>query len=150
MSLHGAIICWRNTGPDFLSRRYSREHTWQFDGGGVVSASASPLVVPEPWSNAGGVDPEEAFVASVASCHMLWFLHMACDAGFEPERYEDFAEGLMTKNAQERQWISRVILRPKTVWKGPRQPTAVEVDHLHHQAHEECFIANSIKTEIVI
>lgn len=150
MSSHTATIRWQNTGPDFLQRRYSREHTWHFDGGAVVPGSASPHIVPAPWSNAASVDPEEAFIASVSSCHMLWFLHIALDAGFEPASYEDHAEGVMTKNERGKLWISRVTLRPQIVWKGTKQPSTEEVAHLHHIAHEECFIANSIKTEVVI
>lgn len=150
MSSHTATIRWQNTGPDFLQRRYSREHTWHFDGGAVVPGSASPHIVPAPWSNAAHVDPEEAFIASISSCHLLWFLHIALDAGFEPASYEDHAEGVMTKNERGKLWISRVTLRPQIVWKGERQPTADEVAHLHHRAHEECFIANSIKSEVVI
>jgi organic hydroperoxide reductase OsmC/OhrA len=150
MSSHTAIIRWQNTGPDFLQRRYSREHRWEFDGGAVVPGSPSPHVVPAPWSNPAGVDPEEAFVASVSSCHMLWFLHVALDAGFEPQSYEDHAEGVMTKNERGKLWISRVTLHPKIVWKGDSQPTAEQVMQLHHKAHEECFIANSIKTEVTV
>lgn len=150
MSSHSAIIRWQNTGPDFLQRRYSREHTWEFDGGTVVPGSPSPHVVPAPWSNAASVDPEEAFVASVSSCHMLWFLHIALDAGFEPRSYEDHAEGVMTKNERGKFWISRVTLHPKIVWKGEAPPSAEEVAHLHHKAHEKCFIANSIRTEVVV
>ncbi|GEP42205.1 OsmC family protein [Brevifollis gellanilyticus] len=150
MSSHTAIIRWQNTGPDFLQRRYSREHTWEFDGGAVVPGSPSPNIVPAPWSNPAGVDPEEAFVASVSSCHMLWFLHVSLDAGFEPQSYEDHAEGEMTKNERGKLWISRVNLHPKIVWKGSKPPSAEEVAHLHHKAHEECFIANSIKTEVVV
>jgi organic hydroperoxide reductase OsmC/OhrA len=150
MSSHTAIIRWQNTGPDFLQRRYSREHTWEFDGGAVIPGSPSPHIVPAPWSNPASVDPEEAFVASVSSCHMLWFLHVALDAGFEPQSYEDHAEGVMTKNERGKLWISRVTLRPKIVWKGDSQPTAEQVMQLHHKAHDECFIANSIRTEVVV
>lgn len=150
MSKHSATIRWKNHGPDFLRRQYSREHAWHFDGGVVIPASPSPHIVPAPWSNAMSVDPEEAFIASVASCHMLWFLHIACDAGFEPESYEDAAEGVMTKNEAGKLWISRVTLRPEILWKGSHAPTNTEIDHLHHLAHEECFIANSIRTEVVI
>lgn len=133
-----------------MQRQYSRAHTWQFDGGATIPASASPHIVPVPWSDEAAVDPEEAFVASVASCHMLWFLHIALDAGFEPASYEDHAEGVMTKNEQGRLWISRVTLKPKIVWKGTRVPSAQELEQLHHRTHEECFIANSIRTEVVV
>ena len=150
MSEHFVTIRWQNSGPDFLKRRYSREHTIHFDGGAIVAGSPSPQIVPEPWSNAAAVDPEEAFVASVASCHMLWFLHVAIDIGFEATSYEDKAVGEMTKNERGKLWISRVILRPCIVWSGDNQPSSAEVKLMHHRAHEECFIANSIRTEVVI
>ena len=150
MSTHFATIRWQNTGPHFLKRLYSREHTIHFDGGAVVHGSPSPLIVPAPWSNASAVDPEEAFVASVASCHMLWFLHVAIDAGFEAANYEDQAVGVMTKNEQGKLWISRVSLHPHIKWSGEKHPTISQVERLHRQAHDECFIANSIKTEITI
>jgi organic hydroperoxide reductase OsmC/OhrA len=150
ISTHNATIRWKNTGPNFLKRLYSREHTIHFDGGVIVPGSPSPHIVPAPWSNATAVDPEEAFVASVASCHMLWFLHVAIDAGLEPASYEDEAVGEMTKNEQGRLWISRVTLHPRIEWRSERHPTAGEVKNLHQQAHDECFIANSIKTEVTI
>ncbi|MBB5032407.1 OsmC family protein [Prosthecobacter vanneervenii] len=150
MSTHTATIRWKNQGPDFLSRRYSREHALHFDGGAVMPGSPSPHIVPAPWSNPAGIDPEELFVASVSSCHMLWFLHVACDAGFLPESYEDAAEGIMTQNERGVLWISRITLHPKIIWGGEKQPSATEVEHLHHLAHEQCFIANSIKTDVIV
>ncbi len=150
MSKHTATVRWKNNGPDFLRRRYSREHTLHFDGGTTVPGSPSPQIVPPPWSNPAAVDPEEMFVASVSSCHMLWFLHVACDAGFCAESYEDAAEGTMTKNERGILWISQIILRPTILWSGEKQPTTAEVEHLHHLAHEQCFIANSIKTEVIV
>ena len=148
MSRHTATIRWKNTGPNFLSRRYSREHTLHFDGGAIVPGSPSPQIVPAPWSNVANVDPEETFVASVSSCHMLWFLHVACDAGFLAESYDDEAEGFMTKNERGVLWISQITLRPRIIWGGTKQPTADEIVRLHHLAHEQCFIANSIKTDV--
>jgi organic hydroperoxide reductase OsmC/OhrA len=150
MSQHCATVRWRLTGPDFLTRRYSRKHTLSFDGGVTVAGSSSPTVVPAPWSEAAAVDPEEAFVASVSSCHMLWFLHVACDAAFVVESYEDEAVGDMTPNSLGVPWISRITLRPRITWGGDRAPTAAEVHDLHHLAHQQCFIAASIKTEVVI
>jgi organic hydroperoxide reductase OsmC/OhrA len=146
---HTATIRWTLQGPDFLAGRYSREHIWTFDGGVTVPASPSPHIVPAPWSNAAGVDPEEAFVAAVASCHMLWFLHVAKDAGYIVASYEDRAEGEMTRNEHGKLWVSRVALRPRIDWTGGKPPTAAEVAELHHRAHDECFIANSIRTEVV-
>lgn len=149
MSAHTATIRWHDTGPDFPRRRYSRAHTWHFDGGLAVPASPSPQIVPGPWCDAAAVDPEEAFVASVASCHMLWFLHVAIDAGFHALSYEDEATGFMTVNERGVQWISRIVLRPRITWAGP-SPAAGELAGLHHRAHEQCFIANSIRTEVEV
>lgn len=150
MSEHFATIDWQRRDPDFTRGRYSREHTWTFDGGVTVAASPSPLVVPVPWSNPAGVDPEEAFIASVASCHMLTFVWLAGRAGFTIDRYRDAAVGVMTKNERGVPWVSRIRLRPEIAWSGERRPTAAEVDDLHHHAHEQCFIANSIRTEVVV
>lgn len=148
MSQHTATIRWKNTGPDFLARRYSREHTLHFDGGAVVAGSPSPGIVPAPWSNPAGVDPEEAFIAAVSACHMLWFLHVAADAGFLVESYEDEAAGQMTANESGVLWVSEITLRPQILWGRQALPEPHEVAHLHHLAHEKCFIANSIKTQV--
>jgi organic hydroperoxide reductase OsmC/OhrA len=150
MSKHTAIIHWKQCGTDFLKGQYSREHTWSFDGGLTLAASASPEIVPLPWSNAAGLDPEEALVASISSCHMLWFLSMASKAGFAVAGYRDEAVGQMTKNEQGKSWISSVTLHPKIEWDSLQQPDSAEIAHLHHLAHEECFIANSLKTKIHI
>nr|ACO70925.1 OsmC family protein [uncultured Verrucomicrobiota bacterium] len=150
MSTHTTLTRWSRTGPDFLRRRYSRAHTWSFDGGLTVPASSSPHVVPPPWSDPGGIDPEEAFVASVSSCHMLWFLDVACSAGFVVEHYEDEAIGVMSENERGVLWISRITLRPRITWGGDRHPAPGEVEHLHHLAHDQCFIAASIRTEVVV
>jgi organic hydroperoxide reductase OsmC/OhrA len=150
MSEHIALIRWTASGDGFLSGQYSREHTWTFDGGVVVPASPSPAVVREPWSNPANVDPEEAFVASVSSCHMLTYLFLASRAGFAVERYEDAAVGVMTRNERGVPWVSRITLHPRIAHVGSRIPSATEVEHLHHQAHEQCFIANSIRTEVVV
>lgn len=148
MSRHGAEICWRSDGA-FASGRYSRRHEWRFDGGAVVPASSSPDVLPPPLSDSAGVDPEEALVASAASCHMLWFLALAQQAGFEVESYEDSAEGEMGRIAPGRMAITRIALRPRIVFAG-RQPSPDELDRLHHEAHQRCFIANSLTGEIVV
>ena len=152
MSEHRATIEWTGAAApaDFLKQRYTREHRWTFDGGVTVAASASPSVVPAPWSNAAGVDPEEAYVASISSCHMLTFLFVAAKAGFAIASYRDDAVGVMTKNPAGVAWISKVTLSPKISYAGDKQPTADELDKLHHAAHAGCFIANSVKTEIVI
>lgn len=150
MSEHKATIIWKGNPAEFQKRRYSREHTWEFDGGAKVQASSSPSVVPVPLSNAAAVDPEEAFVASVASCHMLWFLHLARDKGFVVESYTDEAVGHMAKNSEGAFWISTIKLKPKIHFAGDKSPTPEELHALHHSSHEKCFIANSIKTEVTV
>ena len=147
---HLAKIHWTNQGPDFVKGKYSREHTWVFDGGVTVPASPSPHVVPAPWSNPANVDPEEAFVASVASCHMLTFLWLASNAGFQIDSYDDDAAGVMTKNERGTPWVSSIRLRPRIVFRGEHQPSVEELAELHERAHAECFIANSIKTVVTV
>jgi organic hydroperoxide reductase OsmC/OhrA len=148
MAEHRATIRWSRTGPDFLRGQYSREHTWHFDGGLTVPASPSPSVVPTPWSNPAHVDPEEAFVAAIASCHMLTFLWLASKAGFQVDAYEDEAIGSMAKNDRGAYWLDEVMLRPRITWTGSKAPAGEELEKLHHRAHEECFIANSIRTHV--
>jgi organic hydroperoxide reductase OsmC/OhrA len=148
MSEHKATIRWAFSSGEFLKGKYSREHTWTFDGGATIPASPSPSVVPVPYSNPAMVDPEEAYVASIASCHMLTFLFLASRQGFQIERYEDEAVGSMTKNERGVPWVSQVILRPRIEYTGEKRPTAEQEDHLHHAAHEQCFIAASVKTDI--
>ena len=150
MSTYKATIKWNSTSPDFLKGKYSREHTWTFDGGVVVPASASPSVVPVPYSNPANVDPEEAFVASISSCHMLTFTFFAGRQGFQIDSYEDEAVGVLTKNEKNVPWMSLVTLNPKIVYSGEKKPSPDEEKHLHHLAHEQCYIANSVKTEVVV
>jgi organic hydroperoxide reductase OsmC/OhrA len=150
MSEHKAIISWKRTSPDFLMGRYSREHTWSFDGGFTVPASPSPSVVPAPYSNPANVDPEEAFVAAVSSCHMLSFLYLAYQQGFQVDSYDDEAIGVMTKNEKGVPWVSSVTLHPRIAYSGGKLPTPADEERLHHLAHEQCFIANSIKTEVTV
>jgi organic hydroperoxide reductase OsmC/OhrA len=149
MSEHRAIIDWKRDEGEFLRGKYSREHTWTFDGGVTVPASSAPASVPVPYSNPANVDPEEAFVASISSCHMLTFLHFAYRAGFVVDSYRDEAVGVMTKNEKGASWVSSVALHPQ-IFYGGKAPNAEEEAHLHHQAHEQCFIANSVKTEIAV
>jgi len=146
--LHTATIRWETGAADFLSKRYSRAHTWTFDGGVTLPASSSPRVVPLPMSDAGAVDPEEAFVASLASCHMLWFLDIASRAGYAVQSYEDAADGHMGRNAAGKLVVDVVTLRPRTRFAGARVPDAAALAALHHQAHDECFLANSVRCEI--
>jgi organic hydroperoxide reductase OsmC/OhrA len=150
MSEYKAIIRWQRTSPDFLKGRYSREHTWTFDGGLTVPASPSPSVVPAPYSNPAHVDPEEAFVASISSCHMLTFLFLASKKGFQVDSYEDESVGVMAKNEKGMAWISQVTLRPNIVYSGEKLPSPADEEHLHHLSHEQCFIANSIKTDVIV
>jgi len=147
VSSHTATIRWSRLGAAYTDGQYSRRHEWVFDGGAMVTASSSPHVVPVPMSDPAGVDPEEAFIASLSSCHMLFFLDFAWRAGFVVDRYVDAAEGLMEKGADGRTWMSRVTLRPEIAWSG-KTPDAAEIADLHHQAHEACFIANSVKTDV--
>jgi organic hydroperoxide reductase OsmC/OhrA len=152
MSLHKATVRWRlqEDGEKFLKGRYSREHTWTFDGGVTVPASPSPGAVPVPYSNPAHVDPEEAYVAAISSCHMLTFLFVAARQGFLVESYEDEAVGVMRKNERGAIWVSAVTLHPHIVYGGATRPTPEDEARLHHAAHEQCFIANSVKTEILV
>ena len=151
MSEYYADIEWRlEPSEDFASGKYSRGHLWHFDGGTTVPGSASPHVVPVPWSLEENVDPEEAFVASLSSCHMLWFLHLARDGGFVVESYVDKAVGVMAKNAEGKLAMTIVTLKPEVGFSAGAAASAAELDALHHAAHEECFIANSVKTEVRI
>jgi len=150
MSDYKATVNWKRTSPDFFKGKYSREHNWTFDGGFTMPASPSPHVVPVPFSNPAHVDPEEAFVASISSCHMLTFLHLAAKQGFQIDSYEDAAVGTMTKNEKGIPWMSKVILNPRIVYSGEKLPTPADEEKLHHLSHEQCYIANSVKTEIVV
>ena len=150
MSRYQATVSWKNSGPDFIANKYSREHEWEFAGGLTVKATAAPDIVPQPWSNPANVDPEAAFVASLSSCHMLFFLHFAARQGYLVEAYEDHAEGFLEKDARGRQSMTRVILRPQVSYSGDKIPDQETVDELHHAAHEHCFIANSVHTEITV
>jgi organic hydroperoxide reductase OsmC/OhrA len=150
MSEYQTRIHWERGDQAFSDGRYSRRHRMHFDGGTIVPGSSSPQVVRTPYSDPAAVDPEEAFVASLASCHMLWFLDLACRAGWVVDDYRDDAVGTMALNPQGRFAMTVVTLRPAVAFGGARRPDATEVDRLHHQAHEECFIANSVKTEVVV
>lgn len=150
MSEHLATVEWSRHQATFTDNRYSREHVWQFDGGVRVPASSSPQVVRVPYSNPASVDPEEAFVASLSSCHMLWFLSIAAANKFVVEHYRDSAIGLMQKNEDGRLAITSVRLRPQITFVGENLPTEQQIAEMHEEAHHQCFLANSVKTEIVI
>jgi organic hydroperoxide reductase OsmC/OhrA len=148
MSRYTMTVSWELGGTRFAGGRYSRAHIWSFDGGAVVRASSSPGVVPAPYSDPAGVDPEEAFVASLASCHMLWFLSIAAQRGFCVRSYRDSAEGTMAAGPDGRLRMVAVSLRPHSVFAGSRHPSLEELRALHREAHEECFIANSVTTQL--
>ena len=149
MSTYVAKVDWRCDG-DFASRRYSRGHTLSFDHGLTVPGTAGPANVNPRYAVEGALDPEQAFTASIAACHMLWFLDVAARAGFVVESYADAAEGALAAGPSGKQVMTRVVLRPKIVFTGARQPSPAELAALHNEAHEECFIANSVTSEIVI
>lgn len=143
-----ALIHWARGDAAFTDNRYSRGHTWGFDGGLEVPASASPFVVRPPLSVEAAIDPEEAFVAALASCHMLWFLHLAAQEGWCVDDYRDAAVGVMGKNPEGRISVLSVTLHPKVAFGGAGKPAEAALETLHHRAHEACFIANSVKTEV--
>jgi organic hydroperoxide reductase OsmC/OhrA len=150
MHKYEARIAWKRDGAKFTDNRYSRRHEWTFDGGVTVPASSSPLTVRVPYSVAEAVDPEEALVAATSSCHMLWFLSIAAQRGFVVDSYADDAFGVMEKNANGKVAFSRITLRPRIEFAGDKLPAADELASLHHKAHEECFISNSLKCEVVV
>ena len=149
MSTYTVAVSWQRGTQPFVDNKYSRRHSWVFDGGVEVQASSSPHVVPLPYSDAHAVDPEEAFVASLSSCHMLWFLSIAAKQRFCVDSYVDEAVGMMTRNAAGKLAMTRVTLRPRVTFVGDRVPSRAEIGAMHHEAHTECFIANSVTTEIV-
>jgi organic hydroperoxide reductase OsmC/OhrA len=146
-----ATVAWkRPDGEAFTDLKFSRGHQWSFDGGVTVPGSSSPLSVKVPYSRADAVDPEEALVAALSSCHMLTFLFFAAKGGYVVDSYVDDAVGVMTKNERGKLFVSKTTLRPRIAFAGAKQPSAAELDQLHHHAHEECYIANSVLTEVVI
>ena len=151
MSEYQARIRWsRQPEERFVDSRYSRAHTWEFDGGVTVPASSATSSVPLPYSRAENVDPEEALVAAISSCHMLTFLYLAAKDKFVIDSYDDLAVGTMTRNAKGRLAVTRAVLAPKIVFTGEKAPSEADVERLHHAAHEDCFIANSVLTEISV
>ncbi|WP_165313847.1 OsmC family protein [Vibrio ziniensis] len=150
MSKHTAKVSWcRRDGEVFSDNKYSRAHIWEFDGGVVVPASPSPSVVPLPYSVEANVDPEEAFVAALSSCHMLVFLSIAAKKRYVVDGYSDEAEGLLELDEQNKESITKVVLRPKVTFVGENKPSIQILEKMHHQAHENCFIANSVKTKVI-
>jgi len=150
MSYNVKIYWKKNIGEAFTDNKYSRAHTWTFDGGSEIEASSSPHIVPMPMSKESAVDPEEAFVASLSSCHMLWFLSIAAGKKFIVDSYEDNAEGILEKNAEGKLAMTEVRLNVHVKFSGDTLPSQAQLDELHHLAHEKCYIANSVKTRIEI
>lgn len=151
MSEYNARVVWsRQDDESFIDNQYSRGHEWRFDGGVIVPASSSPHVVPLPYSVEANVDPEEAFIASLSSCHMLFFLSIAAKRQFIVDAYSDDAIGVMEKDADGKIAMTKVVLRPNVKFSGDRKPTLEQLEKIHHQSHEQCFIANSVKTDVVI
>ncbi len=150
MSRYTANVRWTRGDARFTDNRYSRRHRWHFDGGVDVPASSSPHSVPLPYSSADAVDPEEAFVASISSCHMLWFLSIAAKRGHRVDEYVDDAEGSMEKDDRGRLAMTRVVLRPRVAFSGDRVPSGADITAMHDEAHHACYIANSVKTLITV
>jgi organic hydroperoxide reductase OsmC/OhrA len=148
MSNHTAVVRWSRSDQKFTDNQYSRVHEWAFDGGIQLRASSSPHAVRLPFSDPSAVDPEEAFVAAVSSCHMLTFLYLAAKKGFRVDSYVDEAMGVLETIQKGRMGITRVMLHPKIVFSGDKLPSGEEIENLHHHSHEECYIANSVKCEI--
>jgi organic hydroperoxide reductase OsmC/OhrA len=152
MSAHPVTVDWSlgEADADFLAGRYDRAHDLGFEGGLRIAGSPSPAVVPAPYSQAGALDPEAAFTAALSACHMLWFLDLARQAGFVVAAYHDAAVGTLGRIGPGRQAMTRVVLRPQIAWSGARTPSAEEIKGLHHRAHELCFIANSVTTDVTV
>jgi organic hydroperoxide reductase OsmC/OhrA len=150
MNYTARVVWERKSSEPFIDNKYSRKHQWIFDGGAELSASSSPHVVPLPMSDASAVDPEEAFIASLSSCHMLFFLSFAAAKGFLVDRYEDNATGILDKNQDGKMAMVSVTLNPLIRFSGEKQPTEIEIDQIHHLSHERCYIANSVHTQIRI
>ena len=149
-SRHTAQVSWTRGDARFTDGRYSRAHAWRFDGGAEVAASASPHAVPSPWSKPEAVDPEEAFVASISSCHMLWFLSIAAKRGHAVEEYVDEAEGFLERDAEGHMSMTRVVLRPRIAFAAARPASGDDIRAMHDAAHHACYIANSVKTLITV
>jgi organic hydroperoxide reductase OsmC/OhrA len=150
LAIYSAIVRWERGGAPFTDLRYSRAHTWSFDGGLTLPASASPHSVRVPFSDPGGIDPEEAFVAALSSCHMLWFMSIAAGRGFVVDSYQDDAIGIMAKDEEGRLAMTEVTLRPVIRFSGSPRPDPGQIAEMHVAAHHECFIANSVRTIVTV
>lgn len=150
MSEHKATVIWERDEQPFTDNAYSRGHLWKFDGGATVAASSAPSAVPVPMSVSDNVDPEEAFVAALASCHMLTFLAIAAKRGYVVDSYTDAATGYMDRNSEGRMAVTRAVLEPKVSFSGAKSPTVEQIEKMHERSHELCYIANSVRTEVVV
>lgn len=151
MSTYVAAVQWqRPPNERFIDHQYSRAHQWLFDGGIIIDASSSPHIVAPPYSEVANVDPEEAFIASLSSCHMLFFLSIAAKHRFIIDKYEDNASGILQKNNQGKYAMTKVTLKPEVIFSSDVKPSRNQFEKMHHQAHQQCFIANSVHTDIVI
>lgn len=150
MSEHVASVEWSRDGQAFSDNKYARAHDWRFDGGAVVRGSSAPSSVPVPMSDPAAVDPEEALVAAVSSCHMLFFLGYAAKLGFVVDRYRDDAMGILGRDERGKMSITAITLRPEVVFSGDVQPDAAAIGDLHHRAHEACYIANSVRATVAV
>ncbi|WP_444921413.1 OsmC family protein [Microbulbifer sp. CnH-101-G] len=149
MSEYTSTVVWQRDDQIFTDNQYSRAHTWQFDGGLSVPASSSPHIVPIPYSHPENLDPEEAFVASLSSCHMLFFLAIAAKRGYVIDEYRDEAIGVMATTEKGKLAMTKVTLRPLVRFSGDKKPNREQLEKIHHLSHKQCFIANSVKTEVV-
>lgn len=150
MSEHVASVEWSRDGQAFSDNKYARAHDWRFDGGAVVRGSSAPSSVPVPMSDPAAVDPEEALVAAVSSCHMLFFLGYAAKLGFVVDRYRDDAVGVLGRDERGKMSITAITLRPEVAFSGDVQPDATAIGDLHHRAHEACYIANSVRATVAV
>ena len=151
MSEHLATVEWSRGDQPFIDKRYARAHDWRFDGGAVVRGSSAPsALVPPPLSDPAAVDPEEALVAALSSCHMLFFLAFAAKGGFVVDSYRDEAVGLLGRDERGKTSITTITLRPAATFSGAPAPDAAAIEALHHRAHEACYIANSIRAEVTV
>jgi organic hydroperoxide reductase OsmC/OhrA len=148
VATYTADVLWTRGEQAFVDNRYSRRHTITFDGGAELQGSSSPHVVPVPYSDPAAVDPEELLVAALSNCHMLWFLSIAAKRRFRVDRYADSASGSMARNTQGKEYLASVTLRPRVAFSGDHLPSSDEIRRMHHDAHDECYIANSVLTTI--
>jgi organic hydroperoxide reductase OsmC/OhrA len=150
MSRHTATVSWARGYAAFTDNKYSRRHVLRFDGGVEVPGSSSPHSVPVPYTSVEAVDPEEAFVASISSCHMLWFLSIAAKRGFRVDSYDDDAEGTLEPDRDGNVSMTRVVLRPRIAFSGAKTPSTADIAAMHEEAHHRCYIANSVKTVVEV